>query len=47
MLMDGAYEEALQKCLKVLKPAKEYAEVRKIVEDNNLEAILSNAQSDA
>jgi transcriptional regulator with XRE-family HTH domain len=40
MLMDGAYEEALQKCLKVLKPAKEYAEVRKIVEDNNLRASI-------
>ncbi len=46
-LMDDAYEEALQKCLKVLKPSREYAEFRKIVEDNDLEAILSNAQSDA
>ncbi len=45
-LMDGAYGEALQKCMKVLKPAKEYAEFRRIVEENNLEAILSSAEID-
>jgi excisionase family DNA binding protein len=45
-LMDEAYGEALQKCLKVLRPAKEYAEFRKIVEENDLEAILSNAAGD-
>jgi hypothetical protein len=32
--------------MKVLKPAKEYAEFRRIVEENNLKAILSSAEID-